>query len=185
MPPREWPWPNGLSPRVRGNHRHGDVVTLRLLSGLSPRVRGNPCYAVGSGPMTGSIPACTGEPGSRLTWRIPRRVYPRVYGGTLPYHHPHRKVHGLSPRVRGNRYGLACILSTVRSIPACTGEPDKLPIIGRMLVVYPRVYGGTRITNNPGAPEPGLSPRVRGNRASRSGDHRSVGSIPACTGEPG
>ena len=33
-------------------------------------------------------------------------------------------------------------------------------------------------------PEPGLSPRVRGNRAHNDDRHNLVRSIPACAGEP-
>ena len=51
--------------------------------GLSPRVRGNrdtPLYRAG---RAGSIPACAGEPDTRIVTLIATGVYPRVCGGTL------------------------------------------------------------------------------------------------------
>ena len=75
--------------------------------GLSPRVRGN---QVGHGQplhFPRSIPACTGEPGSQAIAGAVPRVYPRVYGGTMPRRWVFLSVNGLSPRVRGNRSGLA------------------------------------------------------------------------------
>ena len=50
----------GLSPRVRGNHRRG--AHRRGRAGLSPRVRGNPGLKAGFAVGLWSIPACTGEP---------------------------------------------------------------------------------------------------------------------------
>ncbi len=50
----------GLSPRARGNR---DVLKLRVW-------------------RVGSIPACTGEPRTRLRLGSRCRVYPRVHGGT-------------------------------------------------------------------------------------------------------
>ena len=72
-----------------------------------------------------SIPACTGEPTIRHVGRAADTVYPRVYGGTTVADFKTRFPEGLSPRVRGNpaRYSWELILH--RSIPACTGEPQK------------------------------------------------------------
>ena len=54
-----------------------------FLTGLSPRVRGNRFVDPDAEYRMRSIPACTGEP-PRLEYRRPeRRVYPRVYGGTI------------------------------------------------------------------------------------------------------
>ena len=50
--------------------------------GLSPRVRGNLRPEEGSSPLSGSIPACTGEPGWGSRTAPSSWVYPRVYGGT-------------------------------------------------------------------------------------------------------
>ena len=72
------------------------------ITGLSPRVRENRPLRSLDLRVSGSIPACAGEPLTRTTKCARSTVYPRVCGGT---HHgtesaPHQ--HGLSPRVRGN-----------------------------------------------------------------------------------
>ena len=55
----------------------------------------------------------------------------------------------------------------------------------RATQVYPRVYGGTSATFTASAIRAGLSPRVRGNHEIDVRSAVDVGSIPACTGEPG
>ena len=133
----------------------------------------------------GSIPACTGEPSRSSSPRPTRRVYPRVYGGTSMRRLLASLMSGLSPRVRGNHICQMRTGGLAGSIPACTGEP-AYPRHGPALApVYPRVYGGTALRAEESASASGLSPRVRGNHRCRA-DHRlRVGSIPACTGEPG
>ena len=132
----------GLSPRVRGNHRRPSPFRFRPgsipactgepwdnalaehpLQGLSPRVRGNPSRLRRHPRRMGSIPACTGEPRTSTGSRKAGRVYPRVYGGTsgamiFPW-----MAHGLSPRVRGNQVARPDTVAVEGSIPACTGEP--------------------------------------------------------------
>ena len=118
------------------------------------------------------------------SYSVPLAVYPRVYGGTGVGSVPDHDDAGLSPRVRGN-LSLALRADTrIRSIPACTGEPAPGPCPRLLLVVYPRVYGGTPPAGSDMFTPYGLSPRVRGNLlngAPRCGQQRS---IPACTGEP-
>ena len=50
--------------------------------------------------------------------------------------------------------------------------------------VYPRVCGGTPSQPRQWVAVPGLSPRVRGNRAGTRRRAGSCRSIPACAGEP-
>ena len=72
----------------------------------------------------------------------------------------------------------------LRSIPVCTGEPNQgrgKSTTGR---VYPRVYGGTRLTCYAEILPAGLSPCVRGNHRSGDAGIDIHGSIPVCTGEP-
>ena len=119
----------------------------------------------------GSIPACAGEPPGAARIPLPRKVYPRVCGGTIPSNIDGTPVQGLSPRVRGNRthepvntarltgwvYPRVCggtcgmdvrlCLRLIGSIPACAGEPDRNRSVSRILNIR------------------GLSPRVRGNLA--------------------
>ncbi len=152
--------------------------------GLSPRVRGNRRLERGRGVRSRSIPACTGEPSPMQSHPGAAGVYPRVYGGTGQWTRLRKEENGLSPRVRGNRgLGLES-LNSLRSIPACTGEPDHRANRACIRKVYPRVYGGTRIRQWSYAPLSGLSPRVRGNHQSNIDLITQVRSIPACTGEP-
>ena len=155
------------------------------VTGLSPRVRGNrhnPSRLFGD---IGSIPACTGEPARCRTCGLIFKVYPRVYGGTIPYNDAKNKRTGLSPRVRGNHIPKRTDLGKVRSIPACTGEPHAALATRLDSEVYPRVYGGTPQNGSKTTSPGGLSPRVRGNRADRQRPGVGQRSIPACTGEPG
>ena len=91
--------------------------------GLSPCVRGNPGQVGHLQHPRGSIPVCTGEPVA-LNGKGPiKRVYPRVYGGTMDFLSVASTSSGLSPRVRG--------------------EPSKGRRPYWSTGVYPRVYGGT------------------------------------------
>ena len=149
-------------PRVCG----GTSASLHLrgrAGGLSPRVRGNRAGDPLMPLVNGSIPACAGEPPGRRRDGHTAGVYPRVCGGTRPgirIPSPHR---GLSPRVRGNRGGVAEHDAGLGSIPACAGEPSAA--VGRpaVCVVYPRVCGGTYYDDLNQLGSNGLSPRVRGN----------------------
>ena len=152
--------------------------------GLSPRVRGNPGGFDRRHARSGSIPACTGEPGKKNASFLSLGVYPRVYGGTTLVQKTWPRSKGLSPRVRGNPRRARREVWLGRSIPACTGEPVRVPEHQHDGQVYPRVYGGTAERVYPARQGYGLSPRVRGNRPKpRRGDDKG-GSIPACTGEP-
>ena len=91
---------------------------------------------------------------------------------------------GLSPRVRGNPTIWQPGSPQMRSIPACAGEPSWATPPAPHPRVYPRVCGGTTELRIHSDLRPGLSPRVRGNPASRPKPTRRCGSIPACAGEP-
>ena len=91
---------------------------------------------------------------------------------------------GLSPRVRGNHTGLAKPPMIMRSIPACAGEPAQRVAVAVIVMVYPRVCGGTISAPDSWATSLGLSPRVRGNPLAKGDGVCGVRSIPACAGEP-
>ena len=153
--------------------------------GLSPRVRGNHRQVVLRDTGEGSIPACAGEP-SFIRSRFNReRVYPRVCGGTaafVPEHYRdevYPRVCGGTPRRAGRR------AIRPRSIPACAGEPGLAGRTASAGRVYPRVCGGTALARNAIKPIMGLSPRVRGNQHHFGAVEHHRGSIPACAGEPG
>ncbi len=133
---------NRVYPRVCGGTESSNRF-LRSAIGLSPRVRGNPRSAGSIHRPGRSIPACAGEPNAAPASHTRRTVYPRVCGGTFcPYPLP-IPYHGLSPRVRGNRFHLPTGPTSARSIPACAGEPGLSSRISPMKRVYPRVCGGT------------------------------------------
>ena len=152
--------------------------------GLSPRVRGNPARRGRGNADRRSIPACAGEP--RWPWphRSDGRVYPRVCGGTLKKSSPRSRRRGLSPRVRGNHTRLSNGQDYPGSIPACAGEPkiSSFPFLSPR--VYPRVCGGTGMTECECGAYRGLSPRVRGNPGPGAATGKRRRSIPACAGEP-
>ena len=151
-------------PRVCGGTRYYRRV-VALKQGLSPRVRGNLGRVAVRLRVPGSIPACAGEPGVRVSDRWPARVYPRVCGGTWVCGDSRALNPGLSPRVRGNQHLRQRLRLRERSIPACAGEPFFAQPFQSLARVYPRVCGGTDPFRPGHLPRPGLSPRVRGNRA--------------------
>ena len=152
----------GLSPRVRGNHRDGTDVTECI----------------------GSIPACAGEPGANMASTSASKVYPRVCGGTSHCGGFQRYEDGLSPRVRGNLGKDCCMPGMARSIPACAGEPGIKRRNPCVIMVYPRVCGGTGGAIKMRETVRGLSPRVRGNPGVPNRQSEHLRSIPACAGEP-
>ena len=166
----------------------GGTYPLRPLrhcgAGLSPRVRGNPLRVRRTGRGTGSIPACAGEPVRAGGTPGGSRVYPRVCGGTERTRGRSSLRAGLSPRVRGNHAGHDIDAGHDRSIPACAGEPSIPPVPARPSAVYPRVCGGTRLTDLRARLDAGLSPRVRGNLSGPPNPISTPRSIPACAGEP-
>ena len=154
---RRWVYPRVCGGTAQSAQRGGTG------SGLSPRVRGNRLWRLAQAGYSRSIPACAGEPVDLGCPRIGGAVYPRVCGGTSASTLPHSTQRGLSPRVRGNPTERDAISGSVRSIPACAGEP---PLRSRTILepgVYPRVCGGTRYAPDGGRRPKGLSPRVRGN----------------------
>ena len=170
-------------PRVCGGTANARRNVRRVM-GLSPRVRGNHHHASALLEVVGSIPACAGEP--LLGWSLPHssQVYPRVCGGTSAMMFSNVRTSGLSPRVRGNPRYIPLPAATVRSIPACAGEPVGSHATLARYEVYPRVCGGTLVAFCSSHCVLGLSPRVRGNLTTPKMPSTLIGSIPACAGEP-
>ena len=170
-------------PRVCG----GTGLELRKWmeeTGLSPRVRGNRARKRVRQCVPGSIPACAGEPAFANLLVVASPVYPRVCGGTRCRRLEGENGQGLSPRVRGNQQSVRPVLLCMGSIPACAGEPVPPFVLRWYVWVYPRVCGGTVAAAGLVTVMVGLSPRVRGNPGPNGGGNRTVGSIPACAGEP-
>ena len=115
----------GVYPRVCGGTSQDHQWDARP-DGLSPRVRGNQRGNRARVCLSGSIPACAGEPVGALPADCRRRVYPRVCGGTRNFQSGEIALIGLSPRVRGNRSLKNGDRRLARSIPACAGEPGAV-----------------------------------------------------------
>ena len=88
-------------PRVRGGTGAATILAASYL-GLSPRARGNQCHFLHHVDVSGTIPACAGEPTLIPALMCVRRDYPRVRGGTLLLADDWVRLTGLSPRARGN-----------------------------------------------------------------------------------
>ena len=162
---------DGSIPACAGEPGHGRLATLPVRESVYPRVCGGTGHRRRSARwgFNRSIPACAGEP-TVATGSQPAslfvRVYPRVCGGT-------DARRSKRPAVR-------------TSIPACAGEPRSA--YQAVTGLSPRVRGNLadmfRLSTS--RHTIGLSPRVRGNHnLGYLGDPRySIGSIPACAGEP-
>ena len=98
-------------------------MEISFPEGLSPRVRGNQVGKPANVRRRGSIPACAGEPRSADVPDVINGVYPRVCGGTLLMLDSEDMEKGLSPRVRGNLRRGRRMRAGSGSIPACAGEP--------------------------------------------------------------
>ena len=154
-----------------------------VAGGLSPRVRGKRTSGNRGLWRGGSIPACAGETPSLPSAPGVPGVYPRVCGGNIVPTGVPQSWHGLSPRVRGKRGGLARRMIERGSIPACAGETVAYPYSGLTGTVYPRVCGGNASSSGVVGLRWGLSPRVRGKLSRILEIAAKRGSIPACAGE--
>ena len=170
-------------PRVYGES-YNLASCLCWQRGLSPRVRGIRMMMMRRMIRRRSIPACTGNPPAHRRKYVRISVYPRVYGESTKNEVESISYMGLSPRVRGILLGLLCPLHCLRSIPACTGNPDRGFQNRDEERVYPRVYGESSSSASITMHGSGLSPRVRGIRRLLRPIAPIRGSIPACTGNP-
>ena len=141
VPVDRWRPGDRVDPRVCGgaDWLHGVSCSKR---GRSPRVRGSLPFLLGLGAALRSIPACAGEPVGELCVLCGRRVDPRVCGGALPLIDVNKPPKGRSPRVRGSRQLRSPLSRSLRSIPACAGEPENEKKLDQLVEVDPRVCGG-------------------------------------------
>ena len=185
-PDRAWRGraPLRVDPRVCGGARWASCRT-RTSSGRSPRVRGSPAVMRMVMSVSGSIPACAGEPSASNGRTSRSRVDPRVCGGAHAFTSRSVLYRGRSPRVRGSRRRVTRWIATCGSIPACAGEPIRTSAAAAKKRVDPRVCGGAATAQTFDLPQKGRSPRVRGSHLQLRRRRRLAGSIPACAGEPG
>ena len=147
-------------------------------------MRGNPQLGRLGQRLPRSIPARAGEPPPSSSRGSRAAVYPRACGGTYRPTRGSASLHGLSPRVRGNRSDGLVLRLEARSIPARAGEPASRSRRSFTFWVYPRACGGTPDRSGRQCWVSGLSPRVRGNHVGGDQVAGGRGSIPARAGEP-
>ena len=152
---------DGVDPRVCGGAVSPEAA-FGFRRGRSPRVRGSRANTAINADYVRSIPACAGEPLTNPPRLGVATVDPRVCGGanmaclraasawgrsprvrgSLIATRGTPRTSGRSPRVRGSRkIGRLQVLS-VRSIPACAGEPNATAWPCPQARVDPRVCGG-------------------------------------------
>ena len=152
--------------------------------GLSPRMRGNHPAVSDRLARQGPIPAHAGQPRANRDGVRSLGAYPRACGATGPVSWADPSAWGLSPRMRGNRNVSKVLTCAAGPIPAHAGQPVRWRPLVRRRRAYPRACGATRTRPWISASLPGLSPRMRGNRAPELGLDAADGPIPAHAGQP-
>src|SRR5690625_7201245 len=94
---------------------------------------------------------CMGPPRARSQPARLRRVYPHVYGATIPMKQMALLARGLSPCVWGHHVARCISCIDYGSIPMCMGPPCWPYCLLPVSWVYPHVYGSThkRIDSSP------------------------------------
>ncbi len=151
--------------------------------GLSPRARGNGRHGRRPGTETGAIPASAGERPGRNARSAFWRGYPRERGGTLMILIEVPSSEGLSPRARGNGAGVSSVDPGGGAIPASAGERLTSTASAGALRGYPRERGGTTYCSAILPSPSGLSPRARGNAELIAFCVERSGAIPSSAGE--
>ena len=172
-----------VDPRVCGGAK-ATVNSSSVCAGRSPRVRGSLPGTIEVRDVSGSIPACAGEPRRPLRRSSMPWVDPRVCGGATWIRSSFMAMTGRSPRVRGSLCQFIEAHGPDGSIPACAGEPQSTYSGCLPVWVDPRVCGGALHALPAIFKYSGRSPRVRGSHLKLQEITGKVGSIPACAGEP-
>ncbi len=172
-----------VHPRLRGGAeaRHG---VSRAHQGPSPPARGSRELIALVVELVRSIPACAGEPRCHRRAHADPRVHPRLRGGAGGTTAARRPATGPSPPARGSRDDAAEDRGRQRSIPACAGEPPARRFFLARVEVHPRLRGGAYSIMDARTEAKGPSPPARGSHRRSRLHAETVGSIPACAGEP-
>ncbi len=172
-----------VHPRLRGGA--GGLSPPRTDRwGPSPPARGSRGNSLGYNFMSGSIPACAGEPRCPPPWRRWSRVHPRLRGGATSSPRVNDTVRGPSPPARGSQQRNHLRARARGSIPACAGEPQSVIHASHLGAVHPRLRGGAALSMAFMSSIVGPSPPARGSRGEAPEGLVPRGSIPACAGEP-
>src|SRR5690625_2823535 len=115
----------------------------RTALGLSPCVWGHPRPEVSLHVLPGSIPMCMGPPRATYQPARLRRVYPHVYGATIPLKQMALLAWGLSPCVWGHHVARCNSCIDYGSIPMCMGPPCRAYWLLPVSWVCRRVFGAS------------------------------------------
>ena len=122
------------------------------------------------------------EPG-QLQSAAPRRVHPRLRGGSLGIVTERYAARGPSPPARGKRTASVEDFLGKGSIPACAGEATAATSTSSWSGVHPRLRGGSLSPMLKAEHERGPSPPARGKHHRPLRRDPRGRSIPACAGE--
>src|SRR5690625_6349124 len=110
---------------------------------------------------------CIGPPRPTYQPARLRRVYPHVYGATIPVKQMALLARGLSPCVWGHHVARCNTCIDYGSIPMCMGPPLLHFYADPSYWVYPHVYGATIMLAGAPAAGKGLARCVWGHRPSQ------------------
>ena len=155
-----------------------------VIAGLSPHLRGSPFRPAKRRCLQGPIPAPAGQPGrqSAAHWR--RKAYPRTCGAATSRQRVRIAYRGLSPHLRGSPRGSRSDVPRLGPIPAPAGQPRAADGRETALRAYPRTCGAAFNEQRYDLAPWGLSPHLRGSRASSGWLSPSSRPIPAPAGQP-
>ena len=148
-------------PRVCGENI-GRWKTGVVSAGTSPRMRGKLAWALRSANPGRNIPAYAGKTPSGTAPERPPREHPRVCGENLNFVIYITYCYGTSPRMRGKRIRLVCLVRRRGNIPAYAGKTRSTAATPYRLTEHPRVCGENQISAQPALFPFGTSPRMRG-----------------------
>ena len=170
-----------VHPRVRGDRPVTSIHSAPLF-GSSPRARGQEHRARRAADGLRFIPACAGTGAPRGAGRQRPPVHPRVRGDREGVAVVLTRVSGSSPRARGQGGARAVRGGDGRFIPACAGTGRPSAPAARRRPVHPRVRGDRSSGASALHAAVGSSPRARGQASARREPTIPTRFIPACAG---
>ena len=148
-------------PRACGANRACFAVrTLR--NGSSPRMRGKLVAALHHATGQRIIPAHAGQTTRPATWAAACPDHPRACGANLTRPETMCCSSGSSPRMRGKRCRLCCLLFYLRIIPAHAGQTTANKSRVQYDTDHPRACGANTVSSLSAMCVAGSSPRMRG-----------------------
>ena len=172
---------NWAHPRPCGEHEEG-FISSSSVRGSSPPVRGAHAPPFTLQLRDGLIPARAGSTTKVQLRPLKHWAHPRPCGEHSPAARPPQSQGGSSPPVRGAPTGALIALPLPGLIPARAGSTYSSFCALNSAWAHPRPCGEHVHMYDPGPPDGGSSPPVRGALPGRSGDRARAGLIPARAG---